>query len=267
MSSIARLLIIITFVQLLITINPSSSIDDHDHSLFHGDYSPPSPPPPSPAPLPPPLSCSDDLNGTGTLNTTCELTHDLNFTRDVYVYGEGDLFILPAVKLRCPVLGCSITVNISGEFMLGLNAEIIAGSVSVISRNASLFNGSLINVTALAGDPPEHTSGTPDGAQGSGGGHGGRGASCVMDNKKLPSDVWGGDPYAWDTLDVPASYGSKGGTTSKDEDFGGEGGGRIWIEVEDVLDARGSLLADGGDGGVKGGGGSGGSIYIKSHYM
>ncbi|KAL0374445.1 UNVERIFIED_CONTAM: hypothetical protein Sradi_3360200 [Sesamum radiatum] len=138
---------------------------------------------------------------------------------------------------------------------------------TTLSGNASLFGGSVINVTARAGELPNPKTGTPDDAQGGGAGHGGRGASCVMDNKKLPEDVWGGDAYSWESLDKPWSYGSKGGTTNKGEDFGGIGGGRIWLEVKHIADVRGQLLADGGDGGIKGGGGSGGSIYIVSQKM
>ncbi|KAK4388783.1 hypothetical protein Sango_2215300 [Sesamum angolense] len=37
--------------------------------------------------------------------------------------------------------------------------------------------------------------------------------------------------------------------------------------VSKLLEVNGSVLADGGDGGVKGGGGSGGSIYIKAYKM
>ncbi|KAG5605943.1 hypothetical protein H5410_027435 [Solanum commersonii] len=85
-----------------------------------------------------------------------------------------------------------------------------------------------------------------------------------MDNKKLPEDVWGGDTYSWKSLEQPFSYGSKGQSTNKEDNYGGNGGGKIWLDVNDVFDACGTLLADGGDTGIKGGGGSGGSIYIKS---
>lgn len=171
------------------------------------------------------------------------------------------------MALTCPKLGCSIEINITGEFRLNSFAEIVAGSVYIVAGNASISGDSVINVTARAGDPPDPSTGTPDDGQGGGGGHGGRGASCVMDNKKLPEDVWGGDTYSWESLDEPWSYGSKGGTTNKEEDYGGRGGGRIWLAVKDTADVRGVLLADGGDGGIKGGGGSGGSIFVKSHIM
>ncbi|XP_048442669.1 uncharacterized protein LOC103943935 isoform X2 [Pyrus x bretschneideri] len=253
-------------------INPSLCADsDDDFSILgfeiHGDYSPPSPPPSPPPPHPPPLSCQGGLNGIGSLDTTCELNSSLILEDNVYIEGNGSLYILSGVNLSCPLLGCEIVVNISGEFSLGRNSMIIAGLVSVNASNASFLTGSVINVTALAGAPPAQTSGTPDGVQGSGGGHGGRGASCVIDNTKLPDDVWGGDPYAWSSLDEPVSYGSKGGTTSKDEKYGGEGGGRIWLEARSSIDLSGSVLADGGDGGIKGGGGSGGSIFVKARRM
>lgn len=248
-------------------VNASTDDLSDYNSLFHGDYSPPSPPPPSPPPHPPSLSCEADLKGTGSLNTVCEIDYSFNFTGDVYLQGNGSLIVRPGVILSCPVNGCSIAINVSGEVRLGLGAQIIAGSVYVVAGNVSLFEWSVINVTSLAGEPPEHTSGTPKGVQGGGGGHGGRGASCVMDNKKLPEDVWGGDAYSWSSLAEPWSYGSKGGTTNREEDYGGKGGGRIWFEVNSDVDARGGLLADGGDGGIKGGGGSGGSIYIKSQKM
>ncbi|KAA8523205.1 hypothetical protein F0562_009628 [Nyssa sinensis] len=240
---------------------------DSDSNSFHGDYSPPSPPPPYPAPHPPSVSCEEDLKGIGSLDTSCRLNYSLNFIDDVYIEGRGNLYILPGVVLSCPVAGCSILVNISGEFRLGLNAEITAGTLFVAAWNASLFEGSAINVTGLAGSPPEQTSGTPSGVQGAGGGHGGRGASCVMDNTKLPEDVWGGDAYSWSSLGEPWSYGSKGGTTNREHDYGGKGGGRIGFDIKSVVEVHGSLSADGGDGGIKGGGGSGGSIFIKSYKM
>lgn len=255
-------------IPLLIASRQDFSILDYDpgFNLFRADYTPPTPPTPAPPPRPPSVSCQD-LNGIGSLNTTCELSSSLNLTGDVYVEGRGNLFFLQGVALICPKLGCSIGVNITGDLRMNSFSKIVAGSVYVLAGNASLFGDSMINVTARASDPEGPSRGTPVDAQGGGGGHGGRGASCVMDNKKLPEDVWGGDAYAWDGLEAPWSYGSKGGSTSKDERYGGRGGGRIWLEVKDTVDMQALLLADGGDGGIKGGGGSGGSIFIKAKKM
>ncbi|CAN0899997.1 hypothetical protein LINGRAHAP2_LOCUS20590, partial [Linum grandiflorum] len=243
------------------------SIFGFDSGYYPGDYSPPSPPPPPPPPLPPSVTCEGDLKGVGSLDSVCKLSSSLNFTDDVYIGGSGSLVLLPDVVLSCAVSGCAILVDVSDEIRMGEKAVIIAGTVSLTAQNATFSYGSVINATALAGAPPEETSGTPGGVQGAGGGYGGRGASCVSDNTKLPEDVWGGDAYSWANLDEPWSYGSKGGTTSKEENYGGEGGGRIGLNLTNSIELYGTLLAEGGDGGIKGGGGSGGSIRIYAHRM
>lgn len=241
------------------------SILDSDWNLFHQDYSPPAPPPPPPHP--PSVSCTDDLGGVGSLDTTCQIVNDLNLTGDVYIQGKGNFYILPGVRFHCASPGCSLTVNISGNFSLGNSSSIVCGGFELSANNASFINGSLVNTTALAGDPPAQTSGTPQGIDGAGGGHGGRGACCLIDKTKLPEDVWGGDAYSWSSLQKPCSYGSRGGSTSKEVDYGGFGGGRVKLIVTNYLSVEGNILADGGDGGKKGGGGSGGSIYIKAFKM
>ncbi|OIW14573.1 hypothetical protein TanjilG_32915 [Lupinus angustifolius] len=243
------------------------SITDFDFNwnLFHHDYSPPAPPPPPPHP--PSVSCVDDLGGVGSMDTTCKIVSDVNLTRDVYIAGKGNFNILPGVKFHCEIPGCMITVNVTGNFSLGTNASIVTGAFELEAENVVFENGTLLNNTAMAGDPPPQTSGTPQGIEGGGGGHGGRGASCLVDSTKLPEDVWGGDAYAWATLQKPDSFGSKGGSTSKECDYGGLGGGRVWMVVHQVLEMNASLLADGGYAGPKGGGGSGGSIYIKAYRM
>ncbi|XP_039008078.1 putative glycine-rich cell wall structural protein 1 [Hibiscus syriacus] len=119
----------------------------------------------------------------------------------------------------------------------------------------------------MGGGPTSTDEWDTSGIGGSGRRSGGRGASCFVEDGKVPEDVWGGDAYSWSSLRTPWSYGSKGGTTSKEVDYGGGGGGRVKIILKDLLEMNGSLLVDGGDGGSKGGGGSGGSIYIKAHKM
>ncbi|KAL8244754.1 hypothetical protein R6Q59_011012 [Mikania micrantha] len=235
-------------------------------ALFHQDYSPPAPPPPPPHP--PSATCEDGLGGVGSLDTTCEVVGSLNLTQNMYIAGKGNFFILPNVTVSClDIAGCEIGINVTGNFSLGENAQIVVGSFYLEAANASFGEGSLVNATGLGGDPPEQTSGTPQGLDGAGGGYGGRGAACLLTDKKLPEDVWGGDAYSWSTLQKPWSYGSKGGTTSKEVDYGGGGGGRIKVVVDSYIELNGNLLAEGGDGGTKGGGGSGGSIFLKAYKM
>lgn len=208
-----------------------------------------------------------DLDGIGTLDSTCQIVNDLNLTRDVYICGKGNFEILTGVKFHCPISGCSIAVSISGNFTLGVNSSIVSGTFELVAQNASFLNGSVVNTTGLAGAPPPQTSGTPQGIEGGGGGHGGRGACCLVDESKLPEDVWGGDAYSWSSLQKPWSYGSRGGTTSQEFDYGGGGGGRIKMVIDEYVVLDGSISADGGDGGHKGGGGSGGSIYLIAYKM
>ncbi|XP_056865906.1 uncharacterized protein LOC130511961 [Raphanus sativus] len=252
------------FIIILYTVSTNSKLID-------GDYNPPSPPSPAPEPHPddePSVSCVDDLGGVGSLDSTCKLVADLNLTRDSYISGRGNLHVLPGVRLVCQFPGCSITVNISGNFSLAENSTVIAGAFRLAAENAEFGIGSAVDTTGLAGEPPEEASGTPEGVEGAGGGYGGRGACCLTDTTaKLPGDVWGGDVYGWSSLEKPEVYGSRGGSTSNEVDYGGGGGGKVAMEVVGCVGLNGSVLADGASGGVKGGGGSGGSIFVLAHKM
>ncbi|KAL5724090.1 hypothetical protein ACHQM5_007395 [Ranunculus cassubicifolius] len=207
------------------------------------------------------VSCVEDLKGVGSLNTTCVLTSNLYLNHDLYVYGTGNLEVSPHVSVVCPVEGCNLIFNLSGNVEVGEHAALVASSVTVSATNLSLELCAAINTTSLGGPPPAQTSGTPTGHDGAGGGHGGRGASCLQNNEK---DVWGGDVYSWSTLSNPWSYGSKGGSTSAEKKYGGHGGGRVLLKVKEMLSLLGSVTAEGGEGGLDGGGGSGGSIIIHA---
>ncbi|RWW17685.1 hypothetical protein GW17_00018372, partial [Ensete ventricosum] len=52
-----------------------------------------------------------------------------------------------------------------------------------------------------------------------------------------------------------------------EKDYGGGGGGRVYLVIKDALEVNGSITADGGEGGSLGGGGSGGSIFINAAKM
>jgi len=150
------------------------------------------------------VSCEKDLEGVGFLDTTCQIVSYLNLTDSVYIQGTGNFFILPNVKVNCfSVLGCKITINITDNFSLGENCSIIAGTFELAAWNATLNTRSVINTTSFGRDPHAQTSGTPHGLDGGGGGYGGRGACCLMNDLKRPEDVWGGDAYSWSTLSTP----------------------------------------------------------------
>ncbi|KAH6818003.1 MraZ [Perilla frutescens var. frutescens] len=206
------------------------------------------------------VSC-EDLKGIGSFNTTCFLNSSLSRISDIYVVASGNLEILPHVEIVCPIEGCTISFNLSGTIKVGHDAAVVAGTVVFSAASLTMEPNSSLNTSSLGGSPPPQTSGTPVGYDGAGGGHGGRGASCLKTNH---SNFWGGDVYAWATLSCPWAYGSKGGGTSDNHKFGGSGGGRVWLAINDALYMNGSVSAEGGDGGSLGGGGSGGSIVIHA---
>lgn len=100
------------------------------------------------------------------------------------------------------------------------------------------------------GHPEEQGEG--HGTSRSGGGYGGTGGRGVFTG--VPGKTYG-CPWAPDRL-------GSGGTTARDNDTGGSGGGAIKLEVADKLLVEGTISANGGDAVLRGGGGSGGSIWL-----
>ncbi|KAK6941428.1 hypothetical protein RJ641_026805 [Dillenia turbinata] len=223
---IANFILLPQFPVISASNDDQFSIIDNELSSFHGDYSPPSPAPPVSPPHLPPISC-EDLKGIGKLDSLCMLNTSLGFDSDVYIEGKGSLEIGKGVVVECPNSWCSILVNLTGAFILGENSYIVAGSVKVYADNDNLLEGPVINTMALAGLTPAGI----DGAGGGHSGHSGRGATCLVDNLKLPKVMWCGDAYAWSSLDKPDTYGSKGRTSSRDANYGGGGGGKIWFVI------------------------------------
>ncbi|XP_020170112.1 uncharacterized protein [Aegilops tauschii subsp. strangulata] len=233
---------------------------------FH-DYTPPPPPALPPPPAAPAATCAGDLGGVGDLDTRCVVPASVRLDGGgVFIGGNGSLQLLDGVSVTCQRPGCVVSANLSGDIRFGHGARVVAGWVSLAATNITLGKDAVIDTTALAGNPPDKTSGVPTGTYGDGGGHGGRGASCYVNKGQTQEDSWGGDTYAWSELKTPNSYGSKGGSTSVEKDYGGGGGGVVWLFADEIV-MNGTVIADGGNGGTKGGGGSGGSIYLKAATM
>ncbi|KAL3690273.1 hypothetical protein R1sor_016582 [Riccia sorocarpa] len=209
------------------------------------------------------LSCEADLRGFGSLDTHCIINETLTLENDAVIAGDGSLEIFPDVALSCPYAGCNLSIVLSGNLILNVNASILSGTLIIQAENVSAALGSSLSAKGLGGTPPAQTSGS--GSDGAGGGHGGRGAFCVGESGKQQEDTWGGDVYSWSSLSSPWSYGSRGGSTSKEKDYGGGGGGRLSITAGDILELYGKVDADGGSGGEFGGGGSGGSVIIRAN--
>jgi hypothetical protein len=213
------------------------------------------------------LGCESDLGGVGSLDTLCRVRSSIALGPSSIIVGAGTLELAHHVSLSCASPGCEIVLLLAGNLILGPDSSISGGTLTIQAANITIQDRSSIDSTALAGTPPPGTSGTPSNFEGAGGGYGGRGASCERNEGKDQGDVWGGDMYEWETLATPWSHGSRGGTTEEERfDLGGAGGGRIAMTTGELL-INGSVAADGGSVGDKGGGGSGGSIVIKARNM
>ena len=206
------------------------------------------------------VGCESDLGGEGSLDTLCRLLSSVTLGASSFIVGAGALEIGHHVSLSCSAPGCEIVVLLSKNLALAPGAAISGGSLTIQAANIIIQENAFITTTALGGDPPADAGGTPASLDGAGGGHGGRGASCEED-----ADAWGGDVYAWETLAAPWSYGSRGGTTSESK-LGGAGGGRVAITTGELL-LNGTVKSKGDSVGLRGGGGSGGSIAIKATNM
>ncbi len=134
--------------------------------------------------------------------------------------------------------------------------------VKIISRNFIVASNGLVFAD---GKGYPHTQGLGAGVDASGAGYGGRGGNS-------PTGL-GGATYG--SLYQPTDLGSGGG--DRENAPGGAGGGAIIIEVEELLLVDGIISAKGGTGSCYspcptcvfscGGGGSGGSINIKTNQL
>jgi len=186
--------------------------------------------------------------------------------------GAGTPLVYSSPATMLTVRNGAVGFPFSGSFtyvnlMIGSNAWLTANPVSspnnpgtvnfTITGNAIIQAGGGISTDRAGsgsglGQGAGHYSGYPYSA--SGAGYGGDGASGST------GFVLGGPSYGSSLQ--PASLGSGGGGYSPDS-FGGSGGGSVRLSVTGVLDAQGTISANGGNGsGLGGGGGSGGSVWL-----
>ena len=100
------------------------------------------------------LLCEEELRGIGSLNTTCQLNTSFQFGNDVLISGEGNLEILTYVSVGCPFAGCLISINISGNLLLGECASLLGWTLIIHARNLFLQDTYFLNTTTLGGVPP-----------------------------------------------------------------------------------------------------------------
>jgi len=130
----------------------------------------------------------------------------------------------------------TLPISVGGKMIVGAS-----GVISVTGRGYGWGAGPGVGVTGTY--------------SGGGGGHGGYGGIAENVNN-------GG--LAYGSLTAPVDLGSGGGGDTYYAQTGGAGGGAVHLTVTDSLIVMGTIEANGLDGiGNRGGGGSGGSIYLQ----
>lgn len=202
-----------------------------------------------------------DESGAGSLYIINSLTQNAAYGTDFEAqdYTFNDVFLGMNVKVRA--LGDETGergpfLNINGDFTV---------------ETGALIDGIALGYSANAGHEPGGTGGVGGGGAGSGGGGGGHGgAGGEGESDGVNGETPGGDSDELASAVLPVTLGSGGGDAGTGA-IGGDGGSAFGVisNAEDgVIQIKGSIHMDGSDGEISGtasgGGGAGGSIYLKA---
>ncbi len=156
-----------------------------------------------------------------------------------------------------------------------VNTDIIS-SVDLDATNLTLDASSSVSAkgTGCAGGITSSTNGygpntstgiCTQGESGYGKGNDGGGAHAGAGGRGNYGDATQLTTYG--SADNPSLFGSGGGSNANPNNYGGYGGGKVFIDVTDTLSVAGDINADGQDGygsGSRSGGGSGGALKITT---
>lgn len=191
-------------------------------------------------------SLSDFTCDSGSLSTTCVVTHNVTLSKNTVFTGTGNVTFIGST-INCSVKQCALTIDFTQGIVLLNRTVIKAASVHIRGNYVAVDSNSLVNVTARSHLPYE--PGDPNlivdpiiGSAG-GGSYGGSGGRSVC-SEITPAK--GDDYFTWhdkmtgtlsplDDWDNAFGRGGSGGT---------KGGGRIHIESNTTLLLNGRLVAD-----------------------
>jgi hypothetical protein len=166
----------------------------------------------------------------------------------------------PGPGTRLTVGGELLVAAASGVYLVVCSETTNALPPLVSTRNLTVLSNGVISADSAGYSGGNLPAGIPGGfgpgagKQYGGGGHGGKGGER--------SAGQGGAIYGEQT--VPLMPGSGGGTWNNGNgNYGGAGGGVVWLEVARRLVVDGTISANGEGRGNYAAGGSGGSIYIR----
>ncbi|CAI7885867.1 unnamed protein product [Closterium sp. NIES-54] len=116
---------------------------------------------------------------------------------------------------------CSLSIHMATAVMLREGASLAACTLLVETGRLTVAFGAAVTAKGLAAKAPDQTSGTPTDGKGSGGGYGGRGASCSVNSarqRSMNSDNVGGR----------SGRGIRGSSSGRNSVRGEIGGGSGW---------------------------------------
>ena len=151
----------------------------------------------------------------------------------------------------CWIYPNAVSTN-GGGMLFRVGSLDVAATAGFNANDLGFLRAYRVDPTTYAAyGPGKGTSAT---GFGSGAGHGGRGGRSL--NTASRGGIYD-DPLR------PMLPGSGGGTKNNNNSMGGMGGGLVRIEASGAVTLNGTLTVNGQDGQNYGGGGSGGSIFVK----
>ena len=200
------------------------------------------------------------LGGTGSLTSECVVSqsHSWGLSDIVTVVGPGNITVKENVTLSIDQDDGSSTrggfnITIGGSFKLEAGATLRAPTIVLASDSLDVQTRAAVNASGLG----NAQQGSPFGNE-FGAGYGGTGAACKVD-----ADMSRGRSYGWGYSfnGVSFPFAQEGGGSSSL----GTGGGRVYVETKGNVTLAGTIESNGlGSYANPGGGGSGGSITIRS---
>ena len=170
-----------------------------------------------------------------------------------------DMTVQSGATFSASIAGAPMDFTVTGD--LTIQGTVNGNIENITAANISLLSGGLINATCY---------GNRGGRQGSNTGYHGAGPGGGTYSGPYPGGSYGGyafnesetiQNHTYGSIFAPVDLGS-GGATYSTSYRGADGGGRIKLTATGAFAIEGTIQADGCSNPNRGGGGSGGSIYL-----
>jgi len=213
-------------------------------------------------------------DGDGSANGTIQISANATWTMPSGTYGDSWDCTGKSILVTN-----NSTLTLVGSLSTGAYPYIRTDNLQVNSGSTITGNGKgCARISGVDGSGPDGSGICTAGAAGYG--HGGSGGNIATGGASY-GGIGGASLYfslsqaggiAYGSATLPVQYGSSGGnsaSTATSANYGGEGGGIIYIVTTGTMTINGTISANGvdgriGDGNHSSGGGSGGSIFLST---